>query len=205
MDRPSGATRHDVEAEAEGDGDLHRVERDVADGAGEAFGGGQLDGVGEAHRLLAEQRRRPVEAALVDGHDGVAVPLQSHGVLEVEAQRRLVGEPVDDGERLGEREGADAHGGVGVGRAPARRAAVPACRCAGRRRRWRRRTRSPADLARRRGRGARRSTRRPVRRGEPDRCAAAARARRRRRGRRSSPRRRCPRPGRGRPSAGRRR
>ncbi len=52
---------------------------------------------------------------MVDGHDGEAVPLQPKRVLEVESQHRLVGEPVDDGECLGERQGADAHGGVGVG------------------------------------------------------------------------------------------
>ena len=90
-DTPTAAvpsTRHHVEAEAEGDGDLHRIERDVADGSGETFGCRQLDGVGETHRLLAQERRRPVEAALVDGHDGVAVPLQSEGVLEVECAGR---------------------------------------------------------------------------------------------------------------------
>ena len=65
--------------------------------------------------MLAEQRRGAVEAPLVDGHDGVAVPLQPQGVLEVEAQDRLVGEAVDDGERLRERERADADGCIGVG------------------------------------------------------------------------------------------
>ena len=107
--------RDDVESEAEGDGDLHGVERHVVDGSRQPFGGRQLDGVGEAHGLLAEQPGGPVEAALVHGDDGVAVPLQAHGVLEVAAQRRLVGQTVDDGERLGERERADAHragGGV---------------------------------------------------------------------------------------------
>ena len=48
---PGRSTAHHVEAEAQGDGDLRRVERDERDRPGQPVGGGEVDGVGEAQRL----------------------------------------------------------------------------------------------------------------------------------------------------------
>ena len=58
----------------------------------------------EPDGLLAGEAGGAVEAALVDGDDVEVVPRQAHGVLEVEAQHGLVGQPVDRRQRLGERQ-----------------------------------------------------------------------------------------------------
>ena len=59
--------------------------------------------IASARRTGCSRARRggPVEAALVDGHDVEVVPRQADGVLEVEAQDGLVGQPVDRRQRLG--------------------------------------------------------------------------------------------------------
>ena len=64
----------------------------------------------------ARQVGGAIEAALVDRDDVEVVPGQSDRVLEVGAQDRLVGEPVDRGQRLGERQRRGAPHRIGVER-----------------------------------------------------------------------------------------
>ena len=73
-------------------------------GAGIRSAAARWIALGEADRLLAGEAGGAVEAALVDGDDVEVVPRQAHGVLEVEAQHGLVGQPVDRRQRLGERQ-----------------------------------------------------------------------------------------------------
>lgn len=73
----------DAIAQAVGDTELGGVERDEGDRRGEPLGGSEVDRVGEPERLLTRERRRPVEATLVDGNDVKPVPHQADGVLEV--------------------------------------------------------------------------------------------------------------------------
>ena len=67
-----------------------------------AFGGGEVDGVAQPDGLGARERGCPVEAALVDGHDVEVIPHEPDGVFEVEAQDRLVRQPIDGRQRLGQ-------------------------------------------------------------------------------------------------------
>ena len=60
-----------------------------SDRSGKPLGGGEVDGVGEAHRLGPCEGRGPVEAALVDRHDVQVVPRVADRVLEIEPQDRL--------------------------------------------------------------------------------------------------------------------
>ena len=80
-----------------------------------------------------------VEATLVDRHDVQVIPHQPDGVLQVEPQHRLVGQPVDGRQRLGQRQCRRAPRRVAVegvehdGALAARRSPRPAARwCRGR-------------------------------------------------------------------------
>ena len=125
--------------EAEGDAELAGVERHEAHRRRHPLGRREVDGARQAHGLLAGEPGGAVEAALVDGHDVDVIPRQAHGIFEVEAQHRLVGESVDGREGLGEGErrrtpevvvveGGEHDGALGC----RRRRAPAALRCRGR-------------------------------------------------------------------------
>ena len=106
----------DVETERQGHRDLTRIEGHVVQRSGQAVRGGEVQCVGKAQRLGAHQIAGTVQAALVERHDVVAIPLDAQLVLDVGAQHGLVGQPIDQCERLGQCQGTCARDGLQCGR-----------------------------------------------------------------------------------------
>ena len=96
--------RDDVEAEAEGDADLARVERDEPHRRRHPLGRGRCTALVSRTGCSRARAAARSSAPLVDGDDVEVVPGQPDGVLEVGAEHGLVGQPVDRRQGLGERE-----------------------------------------------------------------------------------------------------
>ena len=71
--------------------------------AGQPLGRSEVDRIAEPDRLGARQAGGTIEAALVERYHVEVIPREAHRVLDVLAQDRLVGQPVDRGQRLGQR------------------------------------------------------------------------------------------------------
>ncbi len=102
--RSSRSRADHVESEAERHADVGGVERDEADRAGHAFGGGEVDRVAQPDRLGARQRRCSIEAALVDRARRGGDPSTSRTASSRSRRRiALIGQPVDRRQRFGQR------------------------------------------------------------------------------------------------------
>ena len=86
---------------AAGGGDLVAVEGEVAGRPRQPVGGGEVDGVDDAHGEAAAELEGAAEAAVVDGDDGERVPVVAEGGPEPRLLPRSGRQLVQRDHRLG--------------------------------------------------------------------------------------------------------